>query len=107
MAVGKRPNRLRQEVYKPDADDADGDGIVQDGTIWERPAGTRFVTRTGQEVGSGEAGTHASKLQGLVLVDSNNRVVNYRQRFAMRNLSVGERLGTLGTNYGTLVPKPE
>lgn len=24
--------------FKPDARDGDGDGLVQDGTIWERPA---------------------------------------------------------------------
>lgn len=27
--------------YKPDARDGDGDGFVQDGTIWERPVGTQ------------------------------------------------------------------
>lgn len=27
--------------YKPDARDGDGDGLVQDGTIWERPVGTQ------------------------------------------------------------------
>lgn len=27
--------------YKPDARDGDGDGFVQDGTIWEREAGTQ------------------------------------------------------------------
>ena len=28
--------------YNPDAKDGDKDGIVQDGTIWERPAGTEL-----------------------------------------------------------------
>ena len=28
------------EGYNPDARDGDGDGIVQEGTPWERPAGT-------------------------------------------------------------------
>lgn len=36
---------LRIEPYNPDARDADNDGIVQEGTIWERPAGTRIVWR--------------------------------------------------------------
>lgn len=26
--------------FKPDARDGDGDGMVQDGTIWERPVGS-------------------------------------------------------------------
>lgn len=30
------------EEYNPNATDGDGDGIVQDGTKWERPAGTQL-----------------------------------------------------------------
>jgi hypothetical protein len=36
ILVGKR----KESGYKPDAKDNDGDGIVQEGTRWERPAGT-------------------------------------------------------------------
>ena len=30
--------------YDNDARDADGDGLVQEGTIWERPVGTRYLS---------------------------------------------------------------
>ena len=45
--------RLRLEPYNPDARDADGDGIVQEGTAWERPAGTRIVNELGEEIKRG------------------------------------------------------
>ena len=32
--------KSKSTEYKPDAIDADGDGIVQEGTEWERPVGT-------------------------------------------------------------------
>lgn len=32
-------------AYDPNARDADGDGIVQEGTIWERPVGTQIADR--------------------------------------------------------------
>lgn len=39
--------------YDNDARDADGDGLVQEGTIWERPAGTRWVSKLGSALASG------------------------------------------------------
>lgn len=38
----------RPAPYKPDAVDSDNDGLVQEGTVWERPGGTRFVDRAGR-----------------------------------------------------------
>jgi nucleoid-associated protein YgaU len=32
-----------RRTYKPDARDGDGDGLVQDGTIFERPVGVEFT----------------------------------------------------------------
>lgn len=32
---------MSREVFDPNATDGDGDGLVQDGTEWERPAGTQ------------------------------------------------------------------
>lgn len=32
----------KKTAYVPNAIDADGDGIVQDGTIWERPVGKEY-----------------------------------------------------------------
>lgn len=31
-------NKKKQAEYTPDAKDADGDGLVQEGTVWERLA---------------------------------------------------------------------
>ncbi len=46
--------KLRIEPYDPDAQDGDGDGIVQEGTAWERPAGTRILdASSGAEVTRG------------------------------------------------------
>lgn len=39
--------------YDNDARDADSDGLVQEGTIWERPAGTRWVSKLGSALASG------------------------------------------------------
>lgn len=55
------------EPYDAFAHDGDGDGIVQEGTIWERPAGTRFVDKLGKEV--------ADQLT-LVRPSSNHRIVD-------------------------------
>ena len=49
MAIRK----LRPEPYNTDAVDADNDGIVQEGTAFERPVGTRFLNRAGQELQQG------------------------------------------------------
>lgn len=55
------------EPYDAFAHDGDGDGIVQEGTIWERPAGTRFVDKLGKEV--------ADQLT-LVRPSGNHRIVD-------------------------------
>lgn len=44
---------LRLEPYNPNAVDADGDGIVQEGTAWERPGGTRLIDELGREIRTG------------------------------------------------------
>ena len=42
--ISNRARRMPKVVpYDPDAVDGEGDGLVQDGTIWERPIGTRFA----------------------------------------------------------------
>ena len=47
VAVGDEPvetvapkTKKKPAKYVPDAVDGDGDGLVQDGTVWERPEGT-------------------------------------------------------------------
>lgn len=50
--MARKWRKLRIEPYDPNAIDGDGDGIVQEGTAWERPAGTRMF-QNGLEVTSG------------------------------------------------------
>jgi hypothetical protein len=64
---------LKLEPYDPDAQDGDGDGIVQEGTAWERPAGTRLLLQSGLEVVRGETST--ARPQGLRSVGSDGREV--------------------------------
>lgn len=42
--------RIRIVPYNPNARDADGDGLVQEGTNWERPGGSKWVDRAGREL---------------------------------------------------------
>lgn len=36
-------NQTSEVEFKPDAKDGDGDGLVQDGTIWERPVDSEEI----------------------------------------------------------------
>jgi hypothetical protein len=42
QAAPKKEKKKKYTEYVPNAVDADGDGLVQDGTIWERPVGTEI-----------------------------------------------------------------
>lgn len=59
-------------AYDPDAEDGDGDGIVQDGTPWERPAGTKFLDELGNELPKGFSATERPSGSRLVDADGNN-----------------------------------
>lgn len=80
--------RLRIEPYDPDARDADGDGIVQEGTAWERPVGTRLLTDAGKEI---ERGLTSEGRPSLRIVDSRGRTVNYVPSYGAQAPSPGAR----------------
>ena len=42
-------NKKKQTEYIPNAKDADGDGLVQEGTIWERSVGTELEEQPAPE----------------------------------------------------------
>jgi hypothetical protein len=42
-------NKKKQAEYIPDAKDADGDGLVQEGTVWERLARTELKEQPAPE----------------------------------------------------------
>lgn len=73
MSIRRVP--LRIEAYDPFAKDGDGDGIVQDGTAWERPVGTRILDELGREIARGH--TSAFRPKNLRYVDKHGKDVNY------------------------------
>jgi hypothetical protein len=104
MAIGKpRWGGLRTDPYNPDSPDADNDGIVQEGTLFERPAGTRIVsTLTGLELDLGTPGNSLQDVGNTQIVDREGRPVSYRQSWSSGTLSAGERNGTIGNSNGTV-----
>jgi hypothetical protein len=98
--AGRRP--LRQEPYDPDARDADNDGIVQEGTPWERPAATRFLNEVGEQIERGLTSTTRPKGK---LVDADGNEVDYTptyERAETGTIGVGRQIGQLERQ-----PKPE
>lgn len=68
----------RMEPYDPNARDGDNDGLVQDGTPWERPAGTRILNNLGQELAPGFSAME--RPIGSRIVDENGNEVAYRPK---------------------------
>ena len=99
--------RLRQEPYKADAVDADNDGIVQEGTAFERPAGTQIVDEFRRIIENGR--NSMSRGSGWRVIDRDGNDVNYRPTYGDGGAELPERpeprsaLGsTLGESRGTL-----
>jgi hypothetical protein len=86
---------LRLEPYKPDAVDADHDGIVQEDTAFERPAGTRLLNSLGQAILSGM--TSAEALDGLRFVDADGKDVAYTPRWTGKIADAGPDTGGLSS----------
>lgn len=70
---------LRLEPYNPNAVDADGDGIVQEGTAWERPGSTTLVDNLGRAIRTGI--TSAQRPQGMRVVDRDGKDVTYKPTY--------------------------
>lgn len=75
MASTPRWGGLRIEPFDPDARDADGDGIVQEGTAWERPVGLQLVDELGRAIARGQ--TSSKPLSGLQYVDRQGQTSTY------------------------------
>lgn len=99
-------DQLKLEPYDPNAEDGDGDGIVQDGTAWERPAGARLFDRSGQEVMPGRISE--TPVRDLIYRDPNGRTIEYKPKFGRRQEekepdgklgpTLKDRAGTLADN---------
>lgn len=60
--------------YEAGAIDRDNDMLVQEGTIWERPAGSRFITKLGRELAAGLRSIPSASR----LVDGNGKEIDYK-----------------------------
>ena len=75
MAKTSRWGGLRIEPYDANAIDADGDGIVQEGTAFERPVGTRILDELGRELVGGH--TSNAFMPGIQYVDQGGKPVDF------------------------------
>lgn len=108
MASVARWGGLRPDPYDPDAKDADGDGIVQEGTAFERPAGMRIVDEFGRDLLAGI--TSDTRSSNWRVVDKSGNTVNYvptyqrtpSQPIANFAGTVGGRVGTVRDRVGTI-----
>ena len=91
---GSKRTALALEPYDPDARDADGDGIVQEGTAWERPDGGRIIDALGREIRRGRQS--GFRPTGIRVVDVDGNDVDYKPTYD------GGRAGTIG---GSTVPQ--
>lgn len=83
---------LRPEPYDPDARDADGDGVVQEQTAWERPVGTNLVDELGRAIVRGS--NSGTRPRGMRVVDSSGNDVDYTPTYARPGAAPGaERVG--------------
>lgn len=91
---GSKRTALALEPYDPDARDADGDGIVQEGTAWERPDGGRIIDALGREIRRGRQS--GFRPTGIRVVDVDGNDIDYKPTYD------GGRAGTIG---GSTVPQ--
>jgi len=95
MATSTRWGGFRPDPYNPNAVDGDNDGIVQEGTLFERPAGARFVNLDGSELRDMLRGDNLTVLNGLRLVGEDGKPVEYRQSWRSGQISLGQSIGTI------------
>jgi DNA polymerase III epsilon subunit-like protein len=94
LRTGARRGALALEPYDPDARDADGDGIVQEGTAWERPATARILDALGNEIRRGQQAS--VRPTGIRVVDRDGNDIDYKPTYE------GGRAGTIG---GSTIPE--
>ena len=94
LRTGARRGALALEPYDPDARDADGDGIVQEGTAWERPATARILDALGNEIRRGQQAS--VRPTGIRVVDRDGNDIDYKPTYE------GGRAGTIG---GSTIPQ--
>ena len=87
--------KLRVEPYDPDAIDADNDGIVQEGTAWERPAGSRLLDEIGNEI---QRGLTSSARPQLRVIGTDGIDIDYKPSYGKAKVrGKGPKKTTLGS----------
>ena len=100
----KKWSKYRVEPYDPDAIDGDNDGIVQEGTVWERPAGARILDKAGKELQAGLLRRNPSS--DWQIVDSDGNAISYTPKApspsAPKKGTIGDisRAATVGEPIG-------
>lgn len=105
MASTPRWGGLRPEPYKQNAVDADGDGVVQEGTAFERPAGTLLLDGAGSPLSDGL--NSLERDTSWSVVDRNGQRVSYTPSYGgafeqPKPKILGDSVGTIGGRVGTL-----
>jgi len=105
MASTPRWGGLRPEPYKQNAVDADGDGIVQEGTAFERPAGTSILDGAGSPLSDGLSSLERDTSWSVV--DRSGQRVDYTPSYGgafeqPKPKILGDSVGTIGSRVGTL-----
>lgn len=101
MSSSARWGGLRPDPYNPNAFDADGDGIVQEGTAFERPAGMRIVDEFGRELRTGF--TSETRPSNWRIVDKDGNTVDYIPTYQRTpSQPVSNFVGTVGGMVGTV-----
>lgn len=89
--------KLRVEPYDSDAIDADNDGIVQEGTAWERPAGSRLLDEIGNEI---QRGLTSMNRPSMRVVGSDGADISYKPSYgsagSAKKRGKPSQLGSIG-----------
>ena len=105
MASTPRWGGLRPEPYKQNAVDADGDGIVQEGTAFERPAGTSLLDGAGSPLSDGLSSLERDTSWSVV--DRNGQRISYTPSYGgafeqAKPKTLKDSIGTLAVSLGTI-----
>jgi hypothetical protein len=105
MASTPRWGGLRPEPYKQNAVDADGDGVVQEGTAFERPAGTSILDGAGSPLSDGLSSLERDTSWSVV--DRNGQRISYTPSYGgafeqAKPKTLKDSVGTLAVSLGTI-----
>lgn len=105
MASTPRWGGLRPEPYKQNAVDADGDGVVQEGTAFERPAGTSLLDGAGSPLSDGLSSLERDTSWSVV--DRSGQRISYTPSYGgafeqAKPKALKDSVGTLASSLGTI-----